>query len=73
MITHKDICDQEAALSPEDYKALRKSYGLDNVEAAEFEIGERCKIEGQLLTVTKIEIEPDGGKIIHFQESTPTS
>lgn len=73
MITYKEICAQKDILSPEEYKALRKSYGLDNVVEAEFEIGEQCKIEGQLLTVTKIEIEPDGGKIIHFQESTPTS
>lgn len=73
MITYREICAQEAVLSPEDYKALRKSYGLDNVVEAEFQVGEQCKINGQLLTVTKIEIEPDGGKTIHFQKSIPTA
>ena len=72
MISYHEICAQEAVLSPEDYKALRESYGLDNVVEAEFEIGEQYKIEGQLLTVIKVEIEPDGGKIVHFQKSPTT-
>lgn len=73
MTTYREICDQEAVLSPEEYKALRKSYGLDNLVEAKFQVGEQRNINGQLLTVTKIEIEPDGGKTIYFQESTPTT
>lgn len=35
MISYHEICAQEAVLSPEDCKALRESYGLDNVVKAE--------------------------------------
>lgn len=73
MITYSEICAQEAVLSPEDYKALRKSYGLDNVVEAEFEVGERCTIEGESLEVTKIEQDADGGKTIHFKKLAPTT
>lgn len=71
-MNYRDIIAQEATLSPEEYKALRKSYGLDNVKIWVPRIGDVVTIDGEKLEVVAIHAEEDG-ETIEFKSAQATT
>lgn len=71
-MNYRDIIAQEATLSPQEYQALRKSYGLDNVKLWVPSIGDVVTIDGEELEVVAIHAEEDG-KTIEFKSAQATT